>query len=712
MKLKQITKGAMVFALSASFLIPQIPKTAIARGIRPEPVDLFPIDNEDDDTGLTPPGGDPGPFIPSTDGNNNNGGFNPGQGQGPGGIGRPGNNNNNNNNNNGRGQNRGRVTMFPAKVPDEFSCSIFDTTNSVLFSALDALTKGINSFPGGECSGNGTQGETLKNSVVKIQNSIDNLKKLTLVQDPSSIQANQIDQPVSDAITALTTIGSIIENNDFLESDCGKHTLSSGQLLLAINEAINGLAPFALQAVAAAPAALPYVIAGSAATSAISTVAKLYDQNTLKMDNPEHRKALLQNTCQYMKIAVKENLMKLALDGKADFVKAQLEKQKTTYLERYSVLSKDLSGPLSSREKVNQMVQNVTQTLQRDQKELSSQNTLVNSNADDDMVCIISKNMVDSSGTEGNLPASIMSNLENALKLDGSQANNAKILKAHGNAKIKNIKQIPSTNTQGCAKEGRSLLNTLQQALTVTNDSLNKVRADMDKKLFSEKKYSALLAQFQKAQTINRFEKALDELMTKSNYIDLSELSQRMKNVKAGLFGTRPKSNFTAIMRSGSPPVLAWIDQIKEQYKNALVKLDAELKAIHDDAYKHTQAAKYNKLTVAYTGLEKESELSAQYLDNLNVANFPHEEESREMCNKLAAAAADWHEANYHLGAIELFCNMISPALDTSVDPRIKTECNVELQKKKNEFNIQGYLTQAALIKRGQKNLACPGAVD
>lgn len=708
MKFRNIKKSAMVLALSASFVIPQVPTTLMAQIRTGQPFDLFPIDDEIDDTGLFPTN----PTIPGNNGNSNGGiGIRPPVGGGP------------NNGIGGRPQQRpGKVSMFPAKVSEEYSCSLFDNgTNKEIFAAIDSLNKVVKP-PEAECSGTGTPNESLQKSAATIKTSIANLQKLMQTQDPSTLAPNQIEQTVTTAVTAIGEIGTIIENNEFLNSKCGSQTMSSGKVLLALNEIINGLAPFALQAAGASPAALPFLIGGSVASSAIATVAKMSDEKKLSMEIPEHRKALLQNTCQFMKIAAKQRLMELAQDGKGAYVKSQLEKQKNIYKERYENPGSELHSLLSLREQVKQAAQSLEQQLESDRvkwKEVSDQ---LAANNDNLMVCIATNELVNTAGDGKSFPASAFANLDAATKMDPSQGTQAKILKNFNAASMKRIGDAALRSSDDerslnlCAQASRSWVKSLQQTLDLTAGIVSKIKNEIDKKVSTNTGYSYWAAQYNRAKTIENFEKAIDE-MEKDNSIDRSELAQRMKVLKAGLFGSRPLFPW----KNTKSPVYAWIDHTKKQYDESIATFLTELKQIRDGSYSLTAASGVNRILLT-PKLHDYSLLEARFLGNLNLNQLPAGTYGHERaCKTLDAASSAFNSALKHLEAIQLFCNLVGPALDTTVDSDIVKACgedSVDLKRSAKSLveeaeallNVKGFKTQAALVNKRQKDLGCPGS--
>ncbi|NUN07223.1 MAG: hypothetical protein HUU57_15865, partial [Bdellovibrio sp.] len=246
MKLKNIKTCAMILVLSTTFVMPHPQALAQQRSAPVFPLDLFPEDDKSD-TGLTPTS----PTIPTT---------NPS-------TPRPNNSNNNsstkNTNNNSsttRPQNNAAGTMDVAKVKESYSCPLFDNRpHQELIDSIDALNKVVKVIP--ECTGT-PSAKSIEENGKAIKDNIAALQAIMMATDPALVSTGQIDSSITAAISAFGNLGDIFNNNSFLNSKCGRETMTSGKVALALNDVINGLAPYALFAVsmnAALTPALPFV---------------------------------------------------------------------------------------------------------------------------------------------------------------------------------------------------------------------------------------------------------------------------------------------------------------------------------------------------------------------------------------------------------------------------------------------------------------------
>lgn len=706
MKLKYVKRSAMAFAISTSFILPHTPQTAWAGKDESTSfsIDIFAGDNTDD-TGLG---------APNNGGNRNNSGKNFQRPQ-PVASG-------------------SRATMAVARVPEAYSCPLFDNRpHAELLAAIDSLNKEVKTSP--ECSGT-PSAKTLEENGTVIKESIAALQGLLQTTDPSAVNTAQIDQSMSAALTAVGNLGDIVNNNNFLNSKCGRQTMSTGKVLLALNDVINGLAPYALFAVsmnAALAPALPFVIGGAIATSGISAISKMIDQNTIDMRNPEHRKAVLQNTCQYTKVAKKVRFMQLAQSGKIDRITQELEQSINLYNTKFANPSRELSALLKYKDTIIKSTQSIETQLANDRADLQAVATQTQTNSDDLMVCTLTNELVNWAQDGKTFPSSVFLNLEAAsAQQDRTSKLQAVTLRA---LHINSMKKIASASAKAyedenalkiCAQVGRSWMAGIHQAIQITSSIVGRSKVELEAELSNNAEYRQWKVQFNRIATqkvtIKRVEKAMQELAKDNSIIDRSELAQRMASLKTGLFGSRSAWGF------GTPPVLAWIEHTKKMHDQAISAFINGMKAVHAGSYSLTTAGTGNATKLTPSGLpyldpkeQVKSQKIAKALSNINLNELPMGSRSHEiMCQQLESAWLDWSAAIDHLGAVQFFCDMIDPVLDVKVDSDLVVACRGFTQlngrtfiksvvnQAKDTLVKKGYQAEASLISQKLKAIRCP----
>lgn len=624
--------------------------------------------------------------------------------------------------------------MGVAKVPEAYSCPLFENRpHAELLSAIDSLTKEVKASP--ECNGIDSARAIAQNSD-KLKENLEGLNAIMAISDPNAVNVAQVDQTITSALTAVGNLGDIFNNSNFLNSNCGRQTMSTGKVLLALNDVINGLAPYALFAVsmnAALAPALPFVIGGVIATSGISAITKMIDANTLDMTNVDHRKALLQNTCQYTKVAKKVRFMQLAQSGKISQITNELETSTNLYNARFSKPSKELNSLLNYRQTKTTAISAVETQLAADKSDVALMEGQLATYNDDIIICTLANELVNWANDGQTFPASAFVNLRKATEQgDRTQKLQATTLMAlHTNAmkQISEYAQLAyssSAAVKSCAQVGRSWIAGTRQAVTATENVVFTSKSQLESELLRNTEYRQWKAQYvaieKEKLIIERVEKAMQELAKDTSIIDRSELAQRMALLKRGLFGSRGTFSF------GKPPVLAWIDHTKKMHDQAMSGFVTSLKDLRQSSFSLTPAGQGKAVIVTSTGyiyidpkIEQESYRIAETLGNFDLTNLPVGSRQHDiMCKNLENAWLDWSGAIDHLGAIQFFCDMIDDVLDVKMDRSVLSACRGDKQiggqglresmvvEARKVLINKGYQANAQMISTKMKTLECP----
>lgn len=714
MKLKNVKTCAMILVLSTTFVLPHPQALAQHKSSPVFPLDLFPEDDKSD-TGLTPTS----PTIPTTNPTTP----------------RPNNSNNssstknNNSSSTTRPQNNAAGAMDVAKVKETYACPLFDNRpHQELIDSIDALNKVVKVIP--ECTGT-PSAKSIEENGKAIKDNIATLQNIMMATDPTLVSTGQIDASITAAISAFGNLGDIFNNNSFLNSKCGRETMTTGKVALALNDVVNGLAPYALFAVsmnAALTPALPFVIGGAIATSSISAISKMIDNNTLKMQNPEHRKAILQNTCQYTKVAKKVRFMQLAQSGKIEKITQELEKSMDLYNAKFANPSKELTSLLTYKSQMDKSIGAMEAQLVNDQADLVTIETQLEQNTDEMMTCVLAQELAYAAQDGKAFPASAFVNLE-AATTNATAAQKMQVTamrRMHTNA-VKGITQIAPEAYKGgqvlkdCAQAGRSWLASVRQAVATTTSVLASTKKSMETELSKNTEYRHWKTQTEKIKleklTIKRVEKAMQELAKDNSIIDRSELAQRMVLLKSGLFGSKTSLSF------GAPPVQAWINHTKSMHDQAVAGFVASMKQLREGALSLTASGRARIAKYGYedTKVQIANLRTAQNLESLNLQELPLGSREHELaCQQLETTWLDWSAAIDHLGAIQFFCDMIDPVLDNKMDENLIMSCRGYAQLNGTTFRKsvvidaketlikKGFQADANLVSQRLKALQCP----
>ncbi len=739
MKLTHIMRCTLGLALTTCLALPHLAQ-AQSRPVN-FPIDLIPDDgSKDDDTGLAPT--QPKIGMPQTGNNENNQGN--GKNSAPGnslpGQGKAGQNNNNNNNTTNQSQNTaGGKSMVAANLSQDFSCPLFaNSVHKDLLKAIDDLSKVVTTTV--ECSTN-PSAKALEDNGNKIKESIATLTKLMQASDPSQVSVSAVDQSVTSALTALGNMGDVVNNNSFLNSSCGRQSMTTGKALLALNEVINGFAPYALFAVsmnAALAPALPFVVAGTVATSSIAALAKLNERGSLNMTSVTTRNAVLQNTCQYTKVARKVRFMQLAQSGKIDKITQELESDVDLYKARFAAPTGNITQILAYRDSHEKNIKKIATQNESDRADFAVIEDQIPQNVDDDLACRVGKKLSEWSKDGKSFPASAFLNLK-AASAQGTKAQqlNVDVMTSLYNSSVERIVENFETindnekSLRTCGNSARAWFNGIRKSIAATATIIYERKTALESELNEHSEYRTWKQQFNLIEnqklTIKRVERAMQELAKDNSIIDRSELAQRMVLLKAGLFGSRTGS-------SSKVPVVEWINHTKSVHDRAISAFVNSMNTLRAGAWSLTEAAKaheqmirnggyggYGSYGPSNTKMQERDNEYKKKLSNLNFDNLPKGSRNHEIaCQQLESAWLNWSAALDHLGAIKFFCDMIDDVLDSSMDPDVLSDCRgvSQLNGKSTRQSVvdaqkkllvnRGFQADAHIISKRLKDLQCP----
>ncbi len=717
MRRNKRTQNTLALCLSLALLV----QTPPSYGQSPAPV-TFPIDNlipapgSNSDTGVMPK-------MP-TIGDKNQPGPNQPNGDKKPGDNKPGGNQSSNN----------RPKMNAAKVPEEFSCDIFDNgENTDIFLAIESLSKEVSSSA---ACGDTPTAKSIADSGDKIKASVSTLLEMMNGKGPA-VDQGAIEQSISTAINSLGDIGDMINNNEFLNSACGRQTMSTGKLLLAVNDVISGLGPYALFAIsmnAALVPALPFVMGAVVGTTAISAINQMIKDNQLDMANPNIRKAVVQNTCQFIKVSKKVEFLQLAQSGKINQINEELKRNIDYYSTLTSTYPMSIATPVAERNRYIQALNRIEEQYRADSKQLASIEQQNKENNDDFLLCVTANELTRWGYDGTSFPISVVNSL-NALSRDAEKTSQLQIvaLTQQYRASVKKINTYATDAAEDlrslrlCVDASRAWLNSLNQGLKLIYDTSQFLRSQVENEMSKNPDYITFATQEEKLRQekvlVSRVQRAMEELSRDNSIIDRSEMAQRLVNLKAGLFQRQSWLTKSAVEQ--------WIDHTKSMYDQAIAAVRLEMEVLRAASYSITDAGRiydaYRKGRPIPRNLTHPSVVGrdsadvVKNLSNLTLSNLRLGTREHELtCQQLQATWLDWASATEHLGAIQLFCDMIDSTLDSRVDSSITLKCRGDVklsgvvmkpsliqEAKATEIRL-GYRRDIKLVKQRMDDLQCP----
>lgn len=612
-----------------------------------------------------------------------------------------------------RDQNNRPIIAPACNVPPEYDCPLFENRpHDGLIQALDALSYAMSTEP--ECQQQQNSISYVQQNTAAIKQVLGNLQYYMDKPDAAYSQMATLEQSITAAVQAAGNIGQLFSSNSLLNSSCGKEVMSGGKVLLAINDILNGLAPYALMATAANPAiggAATFAITGGAmATSAISSIVKMIEQGTVDMTNPEHRKAVLKNTCQYTKIARKVRFMQLAQSGQIQEITKELDQQVAAYRARFGEPSQSLQATLDWSNNMDTQNNNYDGQIRRDNFEMNGLEMQMKEAEKDDLyTCLIANelvrrsNRIDTGGsgqfgstTSTNariFPTSVFANLEAVASLGANteyelQISSIRLLNEVSRKRVMALEaQVMGDDAsaiQLCAQTARSWVKGIRQALTLTTTLLNAEKEEVNQQLLQNPEYAAWKQQADmiktEEQTVSRVARVMKELAKDTSVIDRSELDQKINLIKGALFGNR------GAWKWGRPPIHEWLEHTLRLHGNRISSFQENIRSLQTAAYQIRASGKLNMQIMQQMAARKDYQeaiaksAAAANLDTITLERVPIGTRGHEIaCQMMETTWLDWAAAIDHLGATDFMCDLVDGYIDNKVEKAIVNFCRGEI---------------------------------
>lgn len=614
-------------------------------------------------------------------------------------------------------------SMTSPQLPQEYACPLLDNkSHADMLAAIDALNSSIQSNP--DCNKNPSAdniiktNEDLKTAITNLKGFIDNSGQQT--PDATGVESN-----LNVALTSISNLGSVVNNSALLNSACGKETMSAGKFFIALNDLISGITPYALFAVsmhASLAVALPYIAGAAVVTTGISLFAQSYQKNRLAVDtNPDVRKAILKNTCQYVKVARKARFIELAQSGQIKKITEELDHETQLYKGSISKSSDALKNLLSTRQATLQQLSYFESQLNSDRGELLNVQAELKDSAQNKMlICMVGEQLVAKTTDYRAFPASAFNNLKSSLAAASVSDNLQQVtLDALNETTKKQLTALRADIDQGktaaveqCSQATLAWTQGMDQAVRATGQWIAKAKSDLETQLSQNAEYRKWKSQYNDVQSetilVDRFQKAMVEMSKSNSVVDRSEMDQRLTSLKAGLFGQRNA------LTLHSSPVMAWLDHMSGVTGQSVSAFSRDMDSLANVAISvdPNQGANYVVDSLGSVSAQNEiamnearSHLKALTLKTVKMGTRSHE----LVCQALVNAWLDWTAVTTHLGASKFFCDMIDPYIDGSMESGIPKFCRGGMMGT-NYFGSSGVSTvestRQMLIKKGYRDQA------
>lgn len=695
-------------------------QSTLSYGQRAGDPDLFPNIIDNPTTGEGGNGEEP-IFIEPTEPDLNNPGFNNG---GNNFVFNPGFGNNNgfgnnygNNGNNYAGTPVTGNNIRTANVPGQYSCPLFENNSyQDLNFAIASLTNAIQNVAD-ECNSSQSSIAGIQKTNEEVRAAVQALQGYVTAPETGYANTNGLQDNVTKVVTGIDRLTDVFKNSTSLTKTCGREDLSWGKVALELNNVINSASPFLLLLLASNPA-LSLTVKGTimgtvVASNAVTAMSEVILANTIDMKVPENRNAVLQNTCQFTKVARKVKYIQLAQTKKFDALNKELNENLNTLATQlqFSGFDSSANSLYNTRGAIRNNVGAIQARVRADKEAVDEiYQRIQTANNDPYLICYEGKLLADLVSTNDNsFPDSVSNGILDAydqnnylknIDLTGfefdfgrrrdSQDEADRKLKAKVLSLIGRYQQLkiavskfpsPPTPTTVAAC-GATTMAFLGQIRSMNNETTKIMVNDLDQfedELSKDPEYIKWKERFEKVsverENTSRMARVLRELTSGGGAsYNRSEFNEAANRLKRSLMGQRS----VYYVLKGNSPVYAWLDYKYTEFARAKGRFEQSMQEIVSKALYITKTGRgiYPKGAYNQNAQILEDFKLADSLQILNKQTIPSGSKQHEhVCIDLEKAVKDYSESLDHLSATSFMCDMIYEHLDNSADTRIKTFC-------------------------------------
>ncbi len=557
-----------------------------------------------------------------------------------------------------------------ADTKPEFRCNLFENTDVMdVLSAINSLNQAVGSV---SCGVKTINVQSVQDNNKKIADAMKALSSFNqtpenIRTEDSSVIVNNVDVAIRAANALATTFASV----DFFDKDC-QDQMSSGDVALALNDIINGLTPFALMAATATggTAAIPFIVGGAEITGALSSVNKIITENAVKIREASVRRAIVENTCQFIRLDQKYKFLIKNRDEQITQILKEITSSQKLFSANVQSMSNLTSTLVTKENALNTETIEIENQLASAKAQFALDKAFIAATTDELKICQMGIQLAEMKNESQSYVSSMLGSLDRVFKLYGfSSVAEYKSLKLSGKISIKNLMEYSTksfnfnTDFSSCAKSARSFVETIEQSASLSSQIMKSAQSKVEKELKSSPDYGAVKTQLdamnQKQLHAERLTDSLENLRQYANTFAQSEIDSELDRLRKGLFGQK--------VFGQNSPVMAWFDFVAGLHKASVSKFNAGLNSLRLKAYAMTQSGK-STLNSSFQGLMLNiGNVNKDWDDSYKLKNYDSEHmsigsrEYKDACREMQDVWNRWVISIDHLSAIEAFCNMIDP---------------------------------------------------
>lgn len=583
-----------------------------------------------------------------------------------------------------------------AEVSEEFACPLFESrAYENILESLNKLNDAVKTSV--QCPNAPTLGNITENTE-KIKSAIESLKPF--FEEPEKAYGNVkgIEESIAKAVLGVDSIAQTLSNPTFTNTPCGQNMTQNG-VVTAVSNLITSLGPYVLLGVSLAPG-LSLAIKGGAlgviaGASAYNELNKLVLGRNLDMSNHEHWRSVVQNTCAYSRVAKKLNYIErhssniLAAKESTpidQLLPEEIQSKTISFQRKYGQRQDSLGQYIAVSLSDKQVFNRIATTLRESRAEVKNLSAQMGSSKENpEVACTIALEIASSAKSKNGFPTSLMTSLNSISKHKGVNLNAHIGLQKTYDRLTNHLQQLSSANlndinvVKDCAQKADALMDIFNRTIIGYQKTLQEVQNHREADLSKNPEFRRWKEDYQKLETQRRMGEQLYTVM--KNVEDApstlrSYLNQRQNTLKQALFGSNG-------WWGSNPPVYAWLDYTLSLHKARVKDFETNMSHMSVNLYnlKIKLMGLHNKPGVTFENKKlAEAFKAATDFNLLDIKNFNLKDpvaarEHQLVCQRLLHTWDAWTAAVNHLDSVGLFCEMIDPMLDLSVDKKIVEFC-------------------------------------
>lgn len=599
----------------------------------------------------------------------------------------------------------GVVVMKAADVSAQFQCPMFSTSPlSDIQNSLNSLKTALSVISTPEC--NNETGAAVMARGQKLLTVVQEIEKMqgewatdfnTPDKKPREIYEKRIqtlNAKMKTAIEDAEGIAAFLQSKILKNPKCIDQLSNPERIIFGVNDLIQGLSPLALQVAGSNPAfapALPYVFGATLVSSGVSALAKMADE-TKKLDikSEVNEKALIQNTCQFIKVYRTVSYLQLSKDRRIEDLDADFNKDRRLYDLQHYFQSSELQNILIKRRESLDAIRPFQDRFQENEEQLVSLEQELQADSSIAGLCALGKMATTGGMKIQNFPTQVINDLEAVVNMYGEdftlsfQVTKLKDAQASLVQQMKRMREVVRYDERECAASAQRWFNELKRGLATTEMLLSRIQSRIEERALQNPIYKTYSYEAGRARNheLNkvRLQKILEEMDSNPQaaaVIERSRLTEKKNDIIRTLFSSDMFS-FKA-----DQPVKRWMMYKEDVFKDFRTKFQRQFALlVADQSYIAPRPLLMSNGKTPRTGYEMNAALIERSKDlaALKFLNFklikPGSSGHREVCPRLEVVLGLYNDAVDALGNIEYMCDMIRPVLyEPLVDRGLKNYC-------------------------------------